>query len=75
VSGAIDHSLKVGEQVTEDFRVAGRRGRARWTVIERAALLDFLLVRGRIAEESAMALRQLKQVLEQVPGKEQGRAE
>ena len=37
VSGAVDHSLEVGEQVTEDFRVAGRLGRAVWTVREREA--------------------------------------
>jgi Polyketide cyclase / dehydrase and lipid transport len=35
VSGATDHSLVTGEQVTEEFRVAGRRGRAVWTVAER----------------------------------------
>jgi hypothetical protein len=35
VSGATDHSLVQGEQVTEEFRVAGRRGRAVWTVAER----------------------------------------
>jgi uncharacterized protein YndB with AHSA1/START domain len=34
VSGATDHSLALGEQVTEEFRVAGRRGRAVWTVCE-----------------------------------------
>jgi uncharacterized protein YndB with AHSA1/START domain len=32
VTGATDHPLRVGEQVTEEFRVAGRRGRATWTV-------------------------------------------
>jgi uncharacterized protein YndB with AHSA1/START domain len=37
VEGAVDHPLEVGEQVTEDFRVAGRRGRAVWTVLERDA--------------------------------------
>jgi uncharacterized protein YndB with AHSA1/START domain len=37
VSGAIDHSARVGEQVVEDFQVAGRRGRVRWTVTERDA--------------------------------------
>ena len=37
VSGAINHSLEVGEQVTEAFRAAGRSGRALWTVRERAA--------------------------------------
>lgn len=34
VSGAIDHSAQVGEQVVEEFHVAGRRGRVTWTVIE-----------------------------------------
>jgi uncharacterized protein YndB with AHSA1/START domain len=37
VSGATDHSLQVGEQVTERFLVAGRRGVVIWTVSERAA--------------------------------------
>ncbi len=37
VSGATDHSLEPGEQVTEEFRVAGRRGRVVWTVLEREA--------------------------------------
>jgi hypothetical protein len=37
VSGAVDHSLEVGEQVTEDFRVAGHTGRAVWTARERQA--------------------------------------
>jgi len=37
VSGATDHSLALGEQVTEEFTVAGRRGRCVWTVTERDA--------------------------------------
>lgn len=37
VSGATDHSLKPGEQVTEEFYVAGRRGRVVWTAREREA--------------------------------------
>ncbi len=37
VSGATDHSLAVGEEVTEEFLVAGRRGQARWTVEAREA--------------------------------------
>lgn len=37
VSGATDHSLEPGEVVTEDYRVAGRRGRVVWTVRERVA--------------------------------------
>ena len=34
--GATDHSLEVGEEVTEEFRVAGRRGSVTWRVLERA---------------------------------------
>jgi hypothetical protein len=37
VSGAADHPLDLGEQVTEDFLVAGWRGRAVWTVVLREA--------------------------------------
>jgi uncharacterized protein YndB with AHSA1/START domain len=37
VSGGTDHSLAVGEQVTERFLVAGRRGEVVWTVRERQA--------------------------------------
>ena len=37
VSGATDHSLEVGEQVTEEYVVAGQPGRATWTVRERQA--------------------------------------
>jgi uncharacterized protein YndB with AHSA1/START domain len=109
VSGAVEHSLVPGEQVTEDYLVAGRRGRAIWTVRERVPphrwvidgrveaggggrityilspradgtefrrdfvyevpglplkLLNWLVLRRRIAAESAEALRRLKQVLE-----------
>jgi len=35
VSGATDHSLAVGEKVTEDFVVAGRAGKVVWTVVKR----------------------------------------
>jgi uncharacterized protein YndB with AHSA1/START domain len=35
VHGATDHPLEPGEQTTEEFRVAGRRGRVEWTVRER----------------------------------------
>ena len=37
VSGATNRSLEPGEQVTEEFRVAGRRGRVVWTVRDREA--------------------------------------
>ena len=35
--GATDHSLQVGEEVVEDFRVAGRRGSVTWRVTAREA--------------------------------------
>lgn len=35
VSGATGHSLEKGEQVTEEFLVAGRRGKVTWTVRDR----------------------------------------
>jgi uncharacterized protein YndB with AHSA1/START domain len=35
--GATDHSLQVGEEVTEDFRVAGRKGSVTWRVVAREA--------------------------------------
>ena len=35
VSGATGHSLEKGERVTEEFLVAGRHGKATWTVRER----------------------------------------
>lgn len=109
VSGAADHSLAVGEQVTEEYHVAGRKGTVVWTVRERdaprrwriegqivgrggsggtvaytltqdaasnctrferefsyptptivIALLDALVIRRRIREESAEAVRRLK---------------
>ena len=37
VRGTVDHSLLVGEQVTEDFVVAGRAGSCVWQVTKRAA--------------------------------------
>jgi uncharacterized protein YndB with AHSA1/START domain len=42
VSGATDHSLEVGEQVTEEYVVAGKNGRATWTVRERNAPLHWV---------------------------------
>jgi hypothetical protein len=35
VSGATDHSLLPGEQVIEEFKIAGHRGVVTWTVRER----------------------------------------
>lgn len=35
--GATDHSLAVGEEVVEDFRVAGRSGSVTWKVVARDA--------------------------------------
>ncbi len=37
VRGATDHSVEPGEQVMEDFRIAGQPGSAVWTVRERQA--------------------------------------
>ncbi|MGH6942755.1 MAG: SRPBCC family protein [Geminicoccaceae bacterium] len=109
VGEGADHPLEVGERVTEDFEAAGRRGRAVWTVRERApphrwvidgtsegggeatityrltpeggaarferelvyhmpnltlAFLNIVVIRRRMAAESAEALRRLKAVLE-----------
>ena len=46
--GATDHSLQVGEEVTEEFRVAGRRGSVTWRVIERDAPTRWA-ISGRVA--------------------------
>lgn len=35
--GATDHSLHIGEEVTEDFRVAGLKGSITWKVVAREA--------------------------------------
>ena len=114
VTGAIGHSLEIGEAVTETFLVAGRHGEARWRVIERAApaewaidgralgseggaiiryrlvadgdstrftrvmdyqmpnlwsdILNYLVLRDRIAAESNQAVQRLKAVLEDQGG-------
>jgi len=46
--GATDHPLQVGEEVTEDFRVAGRRGSVTWKVIARQAPVRWAIA-GRVA--------------------------
>jgi hypothetical protein len=43
VSGATDHSLAPGEQVTEDFIVAGRKGRVVWTAVKRDANREWII--------------------------------
>jgi hypothetical protein len=43
VSGATDHSLGPGEQVTEDFIVAGRKGRVVWTARKRDANREWII--------------------------------
>jgi uncharacterized protein YndB with AHSA1/START domain len=55
VKGAVDHSLELGEQVTEDFLVAGRRGRAVWTVVERDAP-DRWVIAGEVGGRRAGAV-------------------
>lgn len=37
VTGATDHPMLLGEQVIEDFLVAGKQGKVRWTVVRREA--------------------------------------
>ncbi len=108
VSGRVDHSLLIGEQVTEDFVAGGREGSCVWQVTQRQAprlwsiatstpqvraeityrlepqgentrfereltystsgiwlwLVDRLLMRRRMIEESRIALEQLKERLE-----------
>jgi uncharacterized protein YndB with AHSA1/START domain len=113
VTGSTNHSLQVGEQVTEELLVAGRLGRAIWTVVERdephrwtidgsivgtrdvgrvvytlrrqangstfferelfyhprgpvRRLLDALVIRRRIQQESAEALWRLRERLEEL---------
>lgn len=48
LSGATDHSLEVGEEVVEEFRVAGRRGSVTWRVVERDAPRRWAIA-GRVA--------------------------
>lgn len=49
VSGATDHPLLVGEQVTEQFLVAGYQGTVVWTVVQRQAPLRWA-ISGKIAD-------------------------
>ena len=44
VSDGADHSLTVGEEVTERFLVAGRRGSVVWRVTERDAPNSWVIV-------------------------------
>jgi len=46
--GATDHSLQVGEEVTEEFRVAGRNGSVTWKVAAREAPVRWA-IRGIVA--------------------------
>jgi Polyketide cyclase / dehydrase and lipid transport len=108
VSGSADHSLLIGEQVTEEFVAGGRHGSCIWQVTQREIpylwtittstpqvraeityrlkaqgeqtffereftyatsgiwfwILDFLLMRRRMARKSRIALEQLKERLE-----------
>lgn len=55
VRGATDHPLSVGEQVAEEFRVAGRRGSVVWTVAVRDRPRKWVIV-GTIDGKSAGAV-------------------
>ena len=46
--GATDHSLQVGEEVVEEFRVAGRAGSVTWKVTAREAPARWAIA-GRVA--------------------------
>ncbi|MFM0094420.1 SRPBCC family protein [Paraburkholderia nemoris] len=52
VSGSVDHPLDLGEQVVEEFRVAGRRGSVVWTVTAREPPGKWT-IDGKIAGRSA----------------------
>lgn len=47
VSGATDHTLGVGEQVTEDFVVAGRAGQVVWTTVKCEVPREWVIEGGR----------------------------
>jgi uncharacterized protein YndB with AHSA1/START domain len=47
IKGAIDHSLNPGEQVTEEFIVAGKRGSVVWTTLEKEAP-ERLVIEGKV---------------------------
>lgn len=55
VSGATGHSLQKGEQVTEDFLVAGRRGKITWTVRERV-FPELWSIEGKVAGSGGQGL-------------------
>lgn len=55
VSGSVDHPLGLGEQVKEEFRVAGRRGSVVWTVTERQPPGKWT-IEGKIGGEPAGAV-------------------
>ena len=56
VSGAADHPLLVGEEVLEDFRVAGYQGRVKWTVVERQAPMRWA-IKGKVEDGGVGAVR------------------
>jgi hypothetical protein len=51
VSGAVGHSLHVGESVAGDFLVAGRAGQVVWTVVQRVAP-RLWVIEGRIVDNN-----------------------
>ncbi|HLI09442.1 MAG TPA: SRPBCC family protein [Ktedonobacteraceae bacterium] len=65
VSGAVGHSLEIGEQVTEEYLVAGRRGNVTWTVIERI-FPRLWTIEGKIAGSSGQG--QVRYVLQSQDG-------
>ena len=53
VSGQTDHSLEVGEKVTEAFRVVGREGEVVWTVTEKETPIRWKISGDIIGREGA----------------------
>jgi len=49
VMGTTDHPLRIGEQVSEDFLVAGYEGRVLWTVTQREVPTAWT-IKGKIAD-------------------------
>ena len=64
LQGATDHSLQVGEEVTEEFRVAGRKGSVTWKVVARNAPSRWAIA-GKVA---AGGTGTITYTLERVPG-------
>ncbi len=63
ITGNTDHSLNIGEQVTEEFTDAGRHSRVIWTIIEREDAQRWVIngkdLEGRDAGQVAFTFKQI----------------